>query len=258
VPRAFDKPRGGLADALRFAARRLDKRLGRRLARVANVVDPPIDISDHFTDHLHSAIAGMLHRGNLHCFEWAVRNRPSDAPLLEIGSFCGLSTNALVHYLRRLGSPQPFFTCDSWAFERAMVGDVPVSRSEYAAFVKDSFMRGIETFAADRRPHTVESTSDAFFEAWAAGREVEDVFGRRIRLGGPLAFVYVDGDHGREQVTLDWRNADRFLELGGFVLFDDSWDGAGWGACTVMPDVLASGRYELVAKNPNYFVRKVR
>jgi hypothetical protein len=247
-----------VANAIRFAARRLGKRNGRRLAAVANVIDRPIDVSDHFTDHLHYAIAGMLHRGNLHCFDWAIRNRPSDAPLLEIGSFCGLSTNALVYYLRRLGSPQPFFTCDPWVFEDAMVGDTPTSRRDYAAFVRGSFVRGIETFSADRKPHTVETTSDAFFEAWTAGREVEDVFGRRVRLGGPLAFVYVDGKHDRAQVTLDWQHADRVLEPGGFLLFDDSWDGAGWGACTVMPDVLASGRYELVAKNPNYFFRKVR
>jgi len=258
VPAALHTPRAAAAHALRFVARRLGKRAGRRLALVANTLDRPIDISDHFTDHLHYAIAGMLQRGNLHCFDWAIRNRPSDAPLLEIGSFCGLSTNALIYYLRRHASPQRFFTCDPWTFERAMVGDTPVSRSEYAAFVKGSFLHGIEAFAADRRPHTVESTADAFFEAWAAAREVDDVFGRRVRLGGPLAFVYVDGLHDREHVMQDWRHADAFLEPGGFVLFDDSWDGAGWGACTVMPDVLASGRYELVAKNPNYFFRKVR
>ena len=42
------------------------------------------------------------------------------------------------------------------------------------------------------------------------------------------------------------------------MLFDDSWDGAGWGACRVMPEIAASGRYELVMRNPNYLFRKIR
>ena len=245
-----------VADAIRTAARRLEKRNARRLALVANFVDRPIDCSDHVTNHLRYAIAGMLHPGNLHCFDWAIRHRPSDAPMLEIGSFCGLSTNVLVYYLCRLRSPQRLFTCDPWTFERAMRGDAPVSRADYAGFVKRSFVHGIETFSRARRPHSVEATSDAFFASWAARETIEDLFGRAVQLGGPLAFVYVDGNHDREHVLRDWQHADRFLEPGGFLLFDDSWDGAGWGACTVMPDVLASGRYELVCRNPNYFFRK--
>jgi len=250
--------RAAVADVIRTAARRLEKQQGRRLALVANFVERPIDRSDHFTNHLRYAVAGMLHPGNLHCFDWAIRHRPSDAPILEIGSFCGLSTNVLVYYVGRLGSPQRLFTCDPWTFDRAMRDGAPVSREAYAAFVKQSFLHGIETFSAHRRPHTIETTSDDFFTAWAAGTTTADVFGRRVRLGGPFAFVYVDGNHDRAHVLRDFAHADRVLEPGGFLLFDDSWDGAGWGACTVMPDVLATGRYELVCRNPNYFFRKRR
>src|SRR5687767_3117074 len=41
------------------------------------------------------ANAGMLTPGNVDCFDYAIRNLPSSAPLVEIGSFCGLSTNAI-------------------------------------------------------------------------------------------------------------------------------------------------------------------
>src|SRR5690606_3420262 len=110
-----------VADAIRAAARRVENQHGRRPALAANFVD------------------------------WAIRHRPSDAPILEIGSFCGLSTNVLVYFLGKLGSPQRLFTCDPWTFERAMTNGAPVSRDAYAAFVKRSYLHGIETFSAHRR-----------------------------------------------------------------------------------------------------------
>ena len=51
-------------------------------------------------------------------------------------------------------------------------------------------------------------------------------------------------------------NCDEYLEGGGFLLFDDSSDGSGYEVCRVVQEVLKNGRYELVAKNPNYFFRK--
>ena len=58
------------------------------------------DISDEdeYVEWLCFANAGMLDRGNLYCFDYAIRNLPSSAPLIEIGSFCGLSTNLITYY----------------------------------------------------------------------------------------------------------------------------------------------------------------
>ncbi len=241
---------------LRKLARRVDKRTGRRLARMASLVDPVIDISDPYTDHLNYAIAGMLQRGNLYCFDHALRNLPSGAPFVEIGSFCGLSTNALTYYKRKLGLTNRFINCDCWEFPLAMRGDAPVTRETYAGFVRESFLRSVRTFSSWDLPHTIEMFSDDFFAAWREARAVTDIFGRPITLGGPISFAYIDGNHTYEFAKRDWQNCDRYLERGGFVFFDDSWDGSGWGVCDLIPEVLDSEAYELVISNPNYLFRK--
>lgn len=77
--------------------RRLTGRALRKLSRIVDGVDSasPIDISDDYVNWLCYANAGMLHRGNLYCFDYAIRNLPSEAPIVEVGSFCGLSANLL-------------------------------------------------------------------------------------------------------------------------------------------------------------------
>ncbi|MGC1267680.1 MAG: hypothetical protein WA853_15460, partial [Candidatus Acidiferrum sp.] len=72
--------------------------LARALQKAAFKIDPPaprVELSDGFIPWLTFANAGMLERGNLHLIDLAMRQLPSDAPILEIGSFCGLSTNIL-------------------------------------------------------------------------------------------------------------------------------------------------------------------
>src|SRR5688572_31321356 len=54
-----------------------------------------------FVDWLRFANAGMLDTGNLYCYEYAIKNLPSDNPIIEVGSFCGLSTNLIAFYLQQ-------------------------------------------------------------------------------------------------------------------------------------------------------------
>jgi hypothetical protein len=75
-------------------------------------------------------------------------------------------------------------------------------------------------------------------------------------MGGPIAFCYIDGDHRYAQARRDFDNADRFLEAGGTILFDDSADGSAWESNRVAREAVETGRYEIVLRNPNYFVRK--
>lgn len=219
-----------------------------------------IDLADEFTDWVQIAHAGLLHRGNLYCFDYAVRNLPSDAPVLEIGSFCGLSANIITHYLVRHGRPNRLITCDPWYVKGApdgrKVGDSSLSCSEYRTFVKESFVRNARTFSRDRLPYTVEATSDELFEAWNAKKEVSDVFGRKITLGGEMSFCYIDGDHSYDCVQRDFKNCDRFLLPGGFILFDDSDEGAPFDVNEVVAEVCRSPAYELVTTNPNCLFRK--
>ena len=138
------------------------------------------------------------------------------------------------------------------------VGESSLTHEEYRAFVRETFIRNVRMFSRAQLPNTIELSSDEFFSCWRRGDEVTDVFGATIRLGGPLSFCYLDGNHSYEYARRDFQNCSEFLDRGGFIFFDDS--AAGWGfegVQRVVREVMASGQYELVAKNPNYLFRKL-
>jgi hypothetical protein len=186
---------------------------------------------------------------------------PPGAPVLEIGSFCGLSTVHLSHLMGKLAPTSTLFTCDKWEFEGQQLGALlggsrTVTHDVYRAYVKDTFIRVVRTFARERLPHTVECFSDEFFRRWFANERVVDVFDRPVALGGQFGFCYIDGNHTYEFARRDFENADRALLPGGFLLFDDSWDGSGWEVNQLVREIAAGKEYELVLQNPNYLFRK--
>jgi hypothetical protein len=71
-------------------------------------------------------------------------------------------------------------------------------------------------------------------------------------------FAHIDGTHNYEQSMRDFLNVDRHLEQGGFIVFDDSADGSQWESNRTAREAAALPLYELIAKNPNYCLRKVR
>jgi hypothetical protein len=242
--------------------RSLAARAFRKAAMLAEPPPPQVDFTDDFVKWLCFANAGMLDKGNLYLIETAMRQLPSAAPIFEIGSFCGLSANVLTHFKRKYARKNRLVTCDKWQFENAgkdgdHIGKSPVLFSDYAAFVRDSYIRNTRLFSADDLPFTMEATSDEFFAAWKQKKEARDVLGRPMTLGGPLSFCYVDGDHTYEGAKKDFLNCDAFLEKGGFILFDDSTIEA-FGVCKLMPEVAATGRYKLAATNPNHLFQKLR
>jgi hypothetical protein len=220
---------------------------------------PYINLTDDYIAYLSFANAGMLNRGNLLCFDYAIRNLPSNNPIVEIGSFCGLSTNLLAYFKRRHGATNQIFNCDRWEFEGAVgnVGDSDIPHSAYRTFVRDSYIRNVRTFSQPQLPHTIEQLSDDFFTAWSRGQAMVDVFGRVATLGGPIAFCYIDGNHEYAFARSDFDHADAFLEPGGFILFDDSADGSAWEVCRVVEEVKRLNHYRLVTKNPNYLFQKI-
>jgi hypothetical protein len=234
----------------------------RMFYRIKDTIRPPIDISDEYINWLYNINVGILVTGNLYCFDYAIRHLPSSAPILEIGSYCGLSTNVLSYYKARHGASNRLFSCDNWEFEEAVqdgtIGDSTISHQEYRRFAKDSYIRNTQFFSRDDLPVTVEMDSDSFFDAWRDAREVAHIHGGTIRLGGALSFCYIDGDHRYEQVRRDFINCDEFLETGGYILFDDSADGWGWeGVRRVVRGLSENKSYRLVIKNPNYLFQKI-
>ncbi|MFC1452298.1 class I SAM-dependent methyltransferase [Verrucomicrobiota bacterium] len=233
-----------------------------KLATPTRVSPSPVGrIWTEYMSWLTMANAGMLCRGNMHCFDYAMRNLPSASPIVEIGSFCGLSTNMITYLKERNNVRNPLVTCDKWILENAeqggMLGDSrTVSHAAYGDFLRDTYIRNVRMFSRADLPYTIEVFSDEFFSAWGNRERRQDVFGREFSLGGPISFCYIDGNHSYDFAKRDFENADKYLEEGGFLLFDDSGDGTQWEVCRVVREVLRTDRYELVAKNPNYFFRK--
>jgi hypothetical protein len=244
---------------VRGSARSLMRRLGSSPSAGSSLPE----IWSEYLSWLSLANAGMMDRGNVACFDYAIRNLPSDAPIIEIGSFCGLSTNA-ISYLKQIhAATNRLITCDKWVFEGSDDGDTldpttTISHDAYREFVKRTFRENVLMFSAHDLPYTIETFSDEFFELWSDGATTHDVFDREIMCGGAISFCYIDGNHTYEYAKRDFENTDRFLEKGGFILFDDSADGTDWEVRGVVEEVAASGRYELIAKNPNYFFRKTK
>jgi len=216
-----------------------------------------------FVDWLQYANAGMMMEGNIYSFEYAINNLPSANPLIEIGSFCGLSTNLINFYLERKTAANLLFTSDKWEFENAgsggsNIGGSHLSFDAYKEFVQSSFKRNLSFFSANRLEKTfpIELFSDEFFEEWNAASTLTDVFGKSAKLGGAISFAYIDGNHTYPFAKRDFENVDRWLEKGGFILFDDSGDDSTWEVRQVISEIKAGNRYEVIVNNPNYLLRK--
>ncbi len=218
-------------------------------------------ISDKYLTWLGYANAGMLHKGNPYPMKYAIENLPSTNPILEIGSFCGLSINVINYLLQTNNKTNKVFSCDRWVFDGnevdGKIGNGHISYQQYGEFAKSSFIRNVEFFSSHRKPYTIESFSDEFFTLWEKAETVNDVFGRSVRLGGKFSFCYIDGNHTYPFAKRDFENADRFLETGGYILFDDSSDVDPYGLTQLMKEIKQKKTYQLIMKNPNYLFKKI-
>lgn len=219
---------------------------------------------DRFINWLRFANPGMLNEGNIYCIEYAVENLPSENPIIEIGSFCGLSTNAINYYVRKANRANRLFTCDKWVFERRdddrnpFLGSSGLAHEQYRQFVKETYIRNVGFFSHGRLPHTIECFSNDFFGLWERRATATDVMGRQVQLGGSISFAYIDGNHTYRFAKDDFVNVDRHLETNGFILFDDSADYySRFGVNRLVREIKKMDNYEVVVKNPNYLFRKI-
>ena len=190
-----------------------------------------------------------MDKGNLYCFDYAVKNLPTDSPLIEIGAFCGLSTNMISYFLRKYEKPNKMVISDKWMFEGSedggMIGDSSISHPEYREFVMETFKRNINFFSSQNRPYPIEVFSDELFELWEKKATVKDIFDREITLGGGISFAYIDGNHTYEYAKRDFENTASFLDPGGFVLFDDSADYSRFGCARLMKEVVKHPEFSI-------------
>ncbi|MBP7262237.1 MAG: class I SAM-dependent methyltransferase [Bacteroidia bacterium] len=218
-------------------------------------------VSDEYFNWLSYANAGMLEKGNLYCFDYAIKNLPDNSPIVEIGSFCGLSTNIMSFLKKKYNKTNATITCDRWIFENSGEKNIDknslLTHAEYREFVMETYKRNVQFFSKGDLPYTVEKFSDEFFESWDKKEEVKDIFSREITLGGGISFSFIDGNHTYEYAKRDFDNVDKNLVKGGFILFDDSADYFSFGVEILMKEIMRDSRYELVIKNPHYLFRKI-
>jgi hypothetical protein len=201
---------------------------------------------DEFLRWMRFINPGMCPPRNVPLIKYCVDHLPSDSPIVEIGSFAGLSLNHITYFLRRTGRKNPVYSVDEWKFEGfqsgVTIGGSHVSFDEYRDHVRETYRRNVALFSGDRHPCHIELSSDAFFATWDA----------------PISFVHIDGDHSYEQSSRDFENTDRHLEVGGFIIFDDSGNDSDFGCRHTARRAAKCGRYEIVAKYPNYCLRKIK
>lgn len=245
--------RGVMASALRLAATRISPK--------SQSKEPHEQSVNEFLAWVRFAVPGMLCQGNIDAMEYAIANMPSGKPIVEIGSFCGLSTVVMSYLQEKYGKTSALFTCDKWEFEGQKLGTLlgdsrSVTHDVYREYVKGTFQRSMQTFAGNNLPHTIECFSDEFFQRWFAKEAAVDIFNRPTTLGGEIGFCYIDGNHTYEFAKRDFENTHRALVPGGFILFDDSADGSNWEVNQLTREIAAGQEYELVSKAPNYLFRK--
>jgi len=217
-------------------------------------------VDSYYLKWLGFANAGMMNAGNIYQLDYAIKNLPENGAIVEIGSFSGLSTNIINWMKVKYNKKNILFTCDKWDFEGSNIEYLQESNilfSDYKIFIKESFIRNISFFSKNMTTHTIEAYSDEFFNYWASSSSKFDVFGNKINLGGEIAFCFIDGDHSYKQSLKDFKNVDKFLTIGGFILFDDSADFSNFGSRRTAKEVISKPNYKLISKNPNYLVQKI-
>lgn len=110
--------------------------------------------SDEYLNWLRFANAGMLHPGNIYAMKYAIDHLPGDEPVIEIGSFSGLSANVISYFLRKYHRTNKIFCSDKWIFEGSergvYLGDSDILHSDYRTYVMENFKRNIDMFSPNR------------------------------------------------------------------------------------------------------------
>ncbi len=222
------------------------------------LVNRPIYISEPGLNRMLPSIPGWLDKGHIYCFDYAIKNLPDNNPIVEIGTFAGLSTNVILYFLHKHGKPNKLISTD-WFLQDIDAGETIAmlkNPKDLSRYIKELFVKNVRFFSPEANIAAFDMASDDFFKAWAEQRETKDLFGNSQRIGGSISFAYIDGNHVYEYARRDFENVDKYLVTGGFILFDDSAGYTCWGSKKVAQEALKSGKYRLVKKNPHYFIQK--
>ena len=226
--------------------------------------------TDIFIKRIRSLVIGegMLKEGNIGLIDYAIKNMPLEGHVVEIGSYGGLSTNLIIHLMRVHKRENSFFTCDAWIYEgyNDHVKEIPdvhidgrtdILRTHYGLYMKNAFINSTKFLSPQNLPFSFHMYSDLFFKDWENCKSQLDIFGRQVKLGGSISFAYIDGGHSLDVAWNDFEKVATHLVKDGFILLDDSGDRQNFGSAQMMSTIKSDKRFIVVAKNPNYLIRKV-
>jgi hypothetical protein len=223
---------------------------------------------DRFTYRLTQIVPGMFEDYEVWQLDKAIQMIPDNAPIIEIGSFCGRSTNLMRYFLDKHKKNNTIFNCDIWNYmfkgmnEKRMVLESPITGNQWADHARTTFMHHTLFFSGHKLPHSFQMPSTEFIPAWQRQETLTDIFGRNVTLGGEVGFCFIDGNHAYDAVKEDFALCDAILMKHGLILFDDSgWPHASPGVAIFMREFkkshIATGAYEIISQNPHYMVRKL-
>lgn len=229
------------------------------IKNIFRIKKKPVHYKDEYIEILRRVNAGMLHHGNILCFDYAIKNLPSEHPIIEIGTFCGLSANVITYFKKIHLKSNILISTDKWSMSErnGAVSKSNITFQDYRKYVRENLIRNISLFSKEDMPFLFEKTSDEFFTLWNNNKTEYDIFNKEFNLGGRISFAYIDGNHSYEYVNRDFYNCDKYLEIGGFILFDDSSDSSDWEVKRVIKELKRNKHYKVVIKNPNYLFQKV-
>jgi hypothetical protein len=225
-----------------------------------NGAEAPVPERD-VIEFLRASTTGWLGDSDIIALEYGVRSINTRFPAIEIGSFCGLSTNIISFYIRKYNKSNSLFCSDKWMIDYASWAgsgmknlEPEITIENYHDFLKGSFTGNCRMFSRTNLPYAIEEFSDDFFLLWEKNKYAKDVFGRDVKLGGNVSFAFIDGMHTYDFAKRDFYNADKYLVKGGHIFMHDTFDG---GPLEILvKEILKEGKYCVVMNNPNYLLRK--
>lgn len=151
----------------------------------------------------------------LQLLEWASQGALI-GPLLEIGSYCGLSTLWLAKAAR--GAKTVVFAVDHHrGSEEHQAGeffhDETLTDQEGHFDSLPEFRRNLKTHVAEDVVIPVVSTSARLAEHWTT----------------PLGFLFIDGGHSLQAALTDYRNWSQHVQRGGLLVIHDVFSSASDG-----------------------------
>ncbi len=226
--------------------------------------------NDDFIKRLQCSVIGegMLHKGNMYLINKAIKNMPNDGYVVEIGVYGGLSTNLILHLLKKNNKPHIMVGCDAWIYEgysdykgnadTHIDGRNDIERTTYMQYIKNAYINATRLLNPNNLPYTCHLKSNQFFEKWNKKEIVTDVFGRQFKLEQKIAFCYIDGDHSFEQTKTDFENVNQHLAKGGYILIDDSAKHMSFGSARFIDEIKRLDDYKIIENNPNYLIQKIK